>query len=110
VRTFGGKYDLSDCEGVVVKLRGDGRKYYFTVRMNDQRRLAFWYPIKTKAGRWTTFKIPFSSLYATSFGRKLSGFKLNSKNITSFGLMLYDKSDGEFDIELESIKLYQKSK
>lgn len=107
VRTFGGKYDLSDYEGVTVKVRGDGRKYYFTARMNDRSRLAFWFPIQTKAGEWATFKVPFSSFYATSFGRKIKGVKLNSENITSFGLMLYDKKDGEFNVELESVKVYK---
>jgi len=106
VRTFGGEYDLSDYKGVTVKVRGDGRKYYFTARANNRSRVAFWYPMQTKAGEWVTFKIPFSSLYATSFGRKLNGMNLNTKNITSFGLMLYDKNDGDFNLELESIKIY----
>jgi len=109
VRTFGAEYDLSDYEGVTVKVRGDGRKYYFTARANNRSRVAFWYAMQTKVGELTTFKIPFSSLYATSFGRKLSGIKLNSKNITSFGLMIYDKKDGEFNIELESVKVYGNS-
>jgi monofunctional biosynthetic peptidoglycan transglycosylase len=106
VRTFGAEYDLSDYEGVMVKVRGDGRKYYFTARTNNRSRIAFWYPMQTKAGESVIFKIPFSSLYATSFGRKMNDMKLNSKNITSFGLMLYDKKDGDFSIELESIKVY----
>lgn len=106
VRTSGGKYNLSDHEGVTVKVRGDGRKYYFTARTSDSGRLAFWYPIQTEAGEWTTFKVPFSAFYATSFGRKLSNIKLNTQNITSFGLMLYDKKDGEFNIELASVKVY----
>jgi len=106
VRTVGAEYDLSDYEGVTVKVRGDGRKYYFTARANNRSRVAFWYDMQTKAGELTTFKIPFSSLYATSFGTKLNGMKLNSKNITSFGLMLYDKNDGEFNLELVSVKVY----
>ena len=108
IRTFGGEYNLSAYEGVIVKVRGDGRKYYFTSRANNRSRVAFWAPIQTKAGEWTTHKIPFSTFYATSFGRKLRGLKLNSENITSFGLMLYDKNDGEFNIEVESIKVYGK--
>lgn len=107
VRTFGGKYDLSDYEGVEVEVRGDGRMYYFTARADSKRMLAFWYPIQTKAGEWMTVKIPFRSMYATSFGRKLKGLKLNTKNITSFGLMLYDKKDGDFSIELKEVKVYQ---
>lgn len=107
VRTSGGKYDLSSYTGVEVKVRGDGRKYYFTARTGSSRRIAFWYDVKTTAGEWTTVKIPFSAFYATSFGRKISDMKLKTNEISSFGLMLYDKKDGKFTIELESIKAYK---
>jgi hypothetical protein len=110
VRTEGGKYDLSAYEGVEVKVRGDGRTYYFTARTNNRSMVAFWSPIQTQAGEWMTFKIPFTSLYATSFGRKIDGVKLNPKNITSFGLMLYDKQEGDFTLEIESVKTYGKTK
>jgi NADH dehydrogenase [ubiquinone] 1 alpha subcomplex assembly factor 1 len=107
VRTEGGNYDLSVFEGVTARVRGDGRMYYFTARTKGGGMLAFWYPMQTKAGEWLTFKIPFSEMYATSFGRKLNNIPLDTKNITSFGLMLYDKLDGGFNLELESIKVYQ---
>lgn len=107
IRTSGKLFDLSAYTGVRVKVRGDGRKYYFTARMNNRNMLAFWYPMETKPGEWSIFEIPFSSMYATSFGRKLKGIKLNEKLISSFGLMLYDKKDGDFNLELESIKVYK---
>ena len=107
VRTFGGKYDLSDYDGVEVRVRGDGRMYYFTARADNMRMRAYWFPIQTKAGEWMTARVPFSSMYATSFGKKIKGVKLNIKNVTSFGLMLYDKNNGDFSIELESMKVYK---
>lgn len=107
IRTSGKLYDLSSYTGVRVKVRGDGRKYYFTARMNNRNMLAFWYPMMTVPGEWTTFDIPFASMYATSFGVKLMGKKLDKKMISSFGLMLYDKKDGDFKVELESIKVYK---
>ena len=107
VRTEGGKYDLSDYEGVMVRVRGDGRMYYFTSRVNERSMVAYWFPIQTKAGEWTTFKIPFSEMYPTSFGRRLKGDPLDTKNITSFGFMLYDKNEGGFNLEIESIKVYE---
>lgn len=109
VRTEGGKYDLSGYEGVMVRVRGDGRMYYFTCRVNERSMLAYWYPMQTKAGEWTTFKVPFSKMYATSFGRKINNTPLDTENIRSFGLMLYDKVEGGFNLELESIKVYQKN-
>ena len=107
VRTSGGKYDLSDYEGVEVKVRGDGRMYYFTARADRKRMLAYWFPVQTKAGEWMTVRVPFRFMYATSFGKKVKRAELNTKNITSFGLMLYDKKAGDFAIELESMKVYK---
>jgi len=107
IRTFGKTHDLSDYSGVELKVKGDGRKYYFTMRSNGGRMLAYWSPIQPKKGEWVTVKVPFKSFYATSFGRKVPGFKLNTKKVTSVGFMLYDKKDGDFEIEVKSMKLYQ---
>ncbi len=109
VRTEGEKYDLSDYKGITVRVRGDGRMYYFTARATERSMIAYWFPMQTKAGEWTTFTIPFSEMYATSFGRKIGNLPLDTKNIRSFGLMLYDKNEGGFNIELESIKVYEKN-
>lgn len=106
-RSFESKFDLSEYKGIEIRVRGDGRKYYFTSRANNRRMLAFWKPIETKEDEWMTVKIPFEDFYATSFGRKVPNLTLDTKNITSFGLMLYDKKDGRFAIELDYIKAYR---
>lgn len=108
VRTEGGKYDVSGYQGITLRVRGDGRMYYFTSRVDERSMLAYWFPIQTKAGEWTHFNVPFSEMYPTSFGRRLKGDPLDTKNITSFGFMLYDKSEGGFNLEIESIKVYEK--
>ena len=106
-RSYGENFDLSDYKGVEIRVKGDGRKYYFPSRADNKRMLAFWSPVETKDGEWMTVRIPFSDFYATSFGRKIPKLTLNTKNITSFGLMLYDKRDGKFSIELDYIKVYK---
>lgn len=110
IRTYGKKHDLSGYEGIELKLKGDGRMYYLTLRANDRRMLAFWSPIKTVDGEWVTVKVPLASFYATSFGRKIPGLKLNKDNITSLGFMLYDKESGDFALEVDSITAYKNSK
>jgi len=107
IRSFGGSYDLTEYSGMEITVRGDGRKYYFTSRSGGSSRLAFWSPVQPKAGEWETIKVPFKSFYATSFGRTIPGFKLNTKTITSVGFMLYDKKDGAFSLEIKSIRPYK---
>lgn len=106
IRNSGSQYDLSDKKGLAVTVRGDGRTYYFTARTDGRNRLAFWSPIETKAGEWITVEVPFDSFYATSFGQKIPKLKLNTSKISSLGFMLYDKKDGDFSLEIKSIKTY----
>jgi len=44
---------------IVTRLRGDGRKYYFNLRV-PTRRIAFSYraSFETKAGEWQEVKVP----------------------------------------------------
>lgn len=107
IRSSGAKYDLSQYSGMQITVRGDGRKYFFTSRSGGSSRLAYWSPVQSAAGQWQTIKVPFSSFYATSFGRTIPGFKLNTKTISSFGFMLYDKKEGEFSLEVKSIRPYK---
>jgi len=106
VRTYGSIHNLSQYEGIELKVKGDGRKYYLTARCNGGRMLAYWSPIQPEKGKWVTIKVPFSSFYATSFGRKIPGLKLNTAKFTSVGFMLYDKKSGEFELEVDHIKSY----
>ncbi|MEO1858227.1 MAG: CIA30 family protein [Rubritalea sp.] len=106
IRSYGMTYDLSKYTGIELRVKGDGRMYYLTSRCNGGRMLAYWSPIQPEVGKWVTLKIPFSSFYATSFGRKIPSIKLNTKKVTSVGFMLYDKKAGEFKLEVDWIKAY----
>ncbi|MFC4990981.1 CIA30 family protein [Rubritalea tangerina] len=107
IRSSGREMDLSGFEGIELKVKGDGRKYYLTARTKGGWRVAFWSPIQPAKGEWVTVKVPFSDFYATSFGRKLPGVKFKTDQITSIGFMLYDKKDGDFHLEVESIGAYK---
>ena len=107
IRTSGSKHDLSAFKGIQLRIKGDGRMYYLTTRTNGSRRIAYWSPIHTKKGEWVVVKVPFSTFYATSFGRKIPGMKLNTANISSIGFMLYDKKAGDFSLEVSEIKSYK---
>ena len=110
IRTRGAKLNLSNYDGLEIKIKGDGRMYYLTARSSSKRTLAFWSPIQPPKDEWTVIRVPFDSFYATYFGKKIPLIPLNTKNINSIGLMLYDKLAGSFQIETESIKAYKDSK
>ena len=107
IRTSGAKYDLSEYTGLEIKVKGDGRLYYLTARNSSRGTFAYWSPVQPANGKWETYQIPFKSFYATSFGRKIPKLKLNTKKIMSVGFMLFDKKDGAFSLEIESIRPYK---
>lgn len=107
IRTFGDQRDLSDYKGVELRLKGDGRTYYLTSRNAGKGRLAFWSPITPVKGEWQTIRIPFSSFYATWFGKKVPVVKFSASKVTSVGFMLYDKKAGVFDLEVDWVKAYR---
>lgn len=106
IRSYGSIHNLTQYEGIELKVKGDGRKYYLTARSSGGRMLAYWSPIQPEKGKWVNVKVPFSSFYATSFGRKIPGLKLNIGKLSSVGFMLFDKKSGEFELEVDSIKAY----
>ena len=107
IRTRGTTMDLSTYDGIEIKVKGDGRLYYLTTRSNGRRMLAYWSPIQPPKDEWVVIRIPFNTFYATYFGKKLPALKLNSRKVTSIGLMLYDKKSGPFVIETEYMKAYK---
>jgi NADH dehydrogenase [ubiquinone] 1 alpha subcomplex assembly factor 1 len=107
IRTSGKTMDLSAYDGIEIRVKGDGRMYYLTARSNGRRMLAYWSPIQPPKGEWTVIRVPFDSFYASYLGKKITALKLNSKKVTSVGLMLYDKKAGPFGIEVDSIRAYK---
>ena len=59
-------------------------------------------------GEWQVVRIPFSDLAPSWRGRKLSKsrYPLKKERIESIGLMIYDKQDGPFRLEVDWIKGY----
>jgi monofunctional biosynthetic peptidoglycan transglycosylase len=107
IRTRGKTLDLTAYDGLEIKVKGDGRMYYLTTRAGGNRMLAFWSPVQPPKGEWAVIRVAFDSFDATYFGKKIPVMKLNTKNITSVGFMLYDKKAGPFAIEVEYIKAYK---
>ena len=106
VRSEAAKMDLSKYDGLVFKVRGDGRDYYVNVHVPSYQ-IAFSYRagFKTEKDKWTEVTIPFADLKATSFGRIVEKAKpLDASNIEAVGFLLADKKAGTFKLEVAWIK------
>jgi hypothetical protein len=90
-------------------VKGDGRTYTWQLQTNAlyrDGRVSYWADFETRAGEWITADIPFSKFYPQFRGLKLDEPELDTEQITEFGLYIYDKKDGPFELRLDSVQAY----
>jgi monofunctional biosynthetic peptidoglycan transglycosylase len=106
VRSSPVRQNLSGFDAFVVRVRGDGRRYKFTVRTET----GFDTPIyqcgfTTKRGEWEEHRLPFKDFVPTFRGRVLTDVPpLNPAKVSSVGFLISDKQDGPFQLEVAWIK------
>jgi len=106
VRSLSSRHDLAGCDAFVIRVRGDGRRYKFTVRTET----GFDAPIyqcafTTKRGEWEELRLAFKDFVPTFRGRVLTDAPLlDPAKVTSVGFLISDKQAGPFQLEVAWIK------
>ena len=96
--------DLTNTEGIYLKVKGDGRKYQFRIRSQASRRANYSHEFKTKKGKDQIFYLPYKDFKAAWRGRSLRDLPiLNGKDVRGIGFFLGDKVQGEFKLEVSEI-------
>ncbi len=109
IRTSPLQLDLSSYAGVRLRVKGDGRRYTFRLTTNARwwgRPISYWADFETEDGAWMTIDVPFSRFVPQFRGTRLDGPGLGPGQISSLGLMIYDKLDGPFELRVASIHAY----
>lgn len=109
IRTRPVELDLSEYAGIRLKVRGDGRRYTWRLTTDAQwrgREVAYWADFDTLDDAWNTADVPFADFVPRFRGTQLDGPELNTAQITSMGLMIYDNEDGPFELRLASVGAY----
>jgi len=102
VRTEPRQWNTAGASAFVVRCRGDGRHYKFTVRTDDgfdgvQYQARFQPP----RGEWAEVELPVASFVASFRGRPVTGAgPLDPGKIRQLGLMVSDKQAGAFELLL----------
>ena len=104
VRSRPRRLGLQPGDSIMLRVRGDGRRYTFNLYVPD-RRTAFSYRTEftTVAGQWMEIRLPLDRFVATSFGRPVGG-SLNPRRVDSVGILLGDKNPGRFEITVDWIR------
>jgi monofunctional biosynthetic peptidoglycan transglycosylase len=100
--------DLSARTGLELHVKGDGKRYDLNLR-NDAAFDGIYYKARFEASAtgWTAVRIPFESFVPTYRGRVIRDAPpLDPAKIMSFGLMISDKQEGPFRLEIRRIAAY----
>ncbi len=89
---------------VVIRLRGDGKKYQFRIKANRNQR--FWYVQDFQTSKsLEDIKLPLKDFYATFRGYKLDVDNFSENSIQEVAILIANKKNENFKIEIETIKI-----
>jgi monofunctional biosynthetic peptidoglycan transglycosylase len=100
--------DISPYQSVVLRVRGDGRRYQFRLASEARfrgSRIAYRAEFATEAGLWTEVELPLRDFRPSHHGRILSGPALDTRSITQLALLIADGQAGPFSLEVDWIGL-----
>lgn len=106
VRSEGRDFDLTAVTAVVLRVRGDGRRYQLRVATDARHRgmpVSFGAEFDTRAEEWVEVRVPLKSLTATVRGSVVQGVSMDPARVQEFGLLIADKREGAFSLELDWI-------
>jgi hypothetical protein len=117
-RNFSHPLNLSNYQGIKLKVKGDGQRYKLFVRTETAwDGLGYAYSFDTSSYDWTTIEVPFKDLIPVFRAKTVNNAPpVDSHNIRSLQLMLskfeYDDNlnpyfnPGLFSLQVESISAY----
>ena len=101
---------IDKARGLLIRIKGDGRKYLATLRLqNDDRRIYHRMSFQTQADEEQEILLLFSDFSPYAYGRALPnvpGLIFSNAPIRSIGFMLADKKQGPFSLRILSIDTY----
>lgn len=109
LRTGNVKLDLGGAEGVVLRVKGDGRTYQLRFSTDAEyrgREMSFQAGFSTTKGEWTEVTVPFGRFVGTWRGTELPDKTFDSTKIRRLGLQLADKKEGPFELQVDWIRTY----
>jgi len=104
--------DLSEWTGLALRVRGDGNSYKLALKLDaNLDGIMYQASFPTTAGEWTEVQLPFASCCAPSFrGRDVPDAPaLDPARILQISLMISDKQEGPFQLEIDWIAAYRQS-
>jgi hypothetical protein len=105
--------DVTDCDGVSLRVRGDGHVYSVQLYSVDMLRSEFAHasPLCTVKGVWKTYCIPFSMFERVNEPSTYLNWTPNTKRISRVALSISSSKVEAvpFELQLKCISFYKKA-
>jgi hypothetical protein len=108
VRTIPHDFGLQGYDGLLIWVKGDGKRYRIRVKTDDKYEgIAYQGVFATKENMWMNIKIPFSKFTPVFRGSVVQNAPvLNPGSVRRIGFMIAEKQDGDFKLEIAWVKGY----
>tara|TARA_B100001939_G_scaffold204483_1_gene175881 strand:+ start:712 stop:1266 length:555 start_codon:yes stop_codon:yes gene_type:complete len=103
-RGFNGN-QLNDTSKFLLRVKGDGNIYKFRLTMKGSY-ANYSADFKTTKDQWIDIEIPVENFKPYYFGRSIRAPKLKVHKVNSIGILISDKQEGNFLLEIENIKAF----
>lgn len=96
--------EVSDYVSVKIKLKGDGKRYEFRIKDDENERFSYIQYFET-SGEWETISIPLSSFYPSYRGQKLNKPNYIGQKMEEVTFLIGNGKKQSFSLEIEKIYL-----
>ena len=100
--------NLSSNQGIEIRVKSDGKRYKIYLK-NDPALDSKSYEAHLNAEKdsWKTVRIPFNALVPMFRGQMVADApKFNPRDVKSIGIVISEKQEGPFQLEIEYITVY----
>lgn len=96
--------DVSNFSGIMLRLKGDGKRYQFRCKNNTYDRHSYIAYFET-SGEWEDVIIPFDKLYASFRGQRLDMQGFNPNQLEELGILIANNVNESFHLEIKEFSL-----
>ena len=97
--------ELKESSAFLLRVKGDGNIYKFRLTMKGSY-ANYSADFKTTKNQWMDIEIPVENFKPYYFGRSIRAPKLKVYKVNSMGILISDKQEGDFSLEIEYIKAF----
>lgn len=96
--------NTSNYSTVVLRVKGDGKKYQFRLKTASQDYYAYVFSFPT-SGQWETIEIPFNQFYPSWRGQKLDRPNYAAGELEEVAFLIANYKNEDFDLLIEKVEL-----